>query len=167
MWGWWLFHQRASLPDLARLWLPTLVVGFAAYNGLRLLPESGPFGPPRGQELQGIARLGGYLLFAVAASHTGLGLLGFFQRFVNRPTRVTRYLADTAFWIYLVHQDLIQGPVLGWVRPWGLPAMTQGLVVVAITVIIALVAFELVIRRTPLTTLFGPARPKRPAAVET
>ncbi len=161
MWGWLLFRLRNGLPALGRLWIPTLAIGFIAYSCLRFLPESGPFGGGA-NPLQGVARLGGFLLFAVAASHLGVGLIGLFQRYVNRPTRLTRYLADTAFWIYLVHQDLIQGPVLSWVRPMKLQPLPQAFVTVAITVGIALITFEFFIRRTPLTVLFGPAPVRKP-----
>ena len=160
MWGWLLYRLRAVLPSLGRVWLHTLVVGFGAYYCLKFLPQSGPFGGGP-NALTGISKLGGFLLFAVAASHMGLGLLAFFQRYLNRPNPLTRYLADTAFWIYLVHQDLIQGPVLSWVRPLKLPPMAQALLVVAVTAGIALVSFELIIRRTPLTTLFGPSRGRK------
>ncbi len=46
--------------------------------------------------------------------------------------------------------------VLPWVRPWGLPLLPQALITVAITTPLALAAFELLIRPTPLTALFGP-----------
>lgn len=161
MWGWLLYRLRAVLPSLGRMWLPTLVIGFGAYYCLKFLPQSGPFGAGP-NALTGISKFGGFLLFAVAASHLGLGLLAFFQRHLDRPNPVTRYLADTAFWIYLVHQDLIQGPVLSWIRPLKLQPMPQALLVVAVTAGIALLSFELIIRRTPLTTLFGPPRPRMP-----
>jgi len=58
--------------------------------------------------------------------------------------------------------------VLGWVRPWGMPQLIQAVVAVAITAAIALAAFELVIRPTLLTNLFGsPRRKKAPAAIPT
>jgi hypothetical protein len=105
-----------------------------------------------------------HALFAVAVTFTSFGLMGFFHRYFNRPTRAGRYLADTAFWIYIVHQDLLNMVVLPWVRPWGLPQMVQALAAVAITTAIALVAFELVIRPTPLTMLFGPPKRKKTPA---
>jgi len=163
--GWWMYRMRSGLDSVARLWLPTLAIGFAAYVASRSLPNNGPFGPP---PTTGVGvRAGGYLLFGVAVAGTGFGLLGLFQRFLNRPTPVSRYLAETAFWIYLVHQDLLIMVVLNWVRPWGLAPLLQGVVAVLITVALALVAFELLIRPTPLTILFGPPRRKKVDAAPT
>jgi fucose 4-O-acetylase-like acetyltransferase len=160
LFGWWLFRMRDSLGGLSRHWLPVLAVGFAAYVGSTFLPRSMPFGPQ--PEFSPASRFGGYLLFAVAVSHMGVGLMGFFQRYLDVPNRLSRYLADTAFWVYLVHQDLLTMLVLDWTRPWGLPAFASALAAVAITVAISLVAFEILVRRTPLTRLFGPPPMRKP-----
>jgi hypothetical protein len=160
--GWSLYSLRARLGDVARIWLPTLAVGFGAYVASVALASNGPgffMGAPQRLTASDLARHG---LFAVAVACTSFGLMGFFQRYFNRPTRAGRYLADTAFWVYIVHQDLMNMVVLNWVRPWHLPPLCQALATVAITTAIALVVFELVIRPTPLTNLFGPPKRKKP-----
>lgn len=157
--GWWLYGCRDGLPEVARTWLPVLLVGFLAYAGSKALGREGRF--PWGPQSFSIADLGRHALFAVGVAFTVFGFMGFFQRHLNRPTWAGRYLADTAFWIYLVHQDLLNMLVLPWVRPWGLPQLLQAFVAVAITTAVALAAFEAVVRRTPLTNLFGPPRRRR------
>jgi hypothetical protein len=159
--GWALYALRDRLGDVARVWLPTLVVGFGAYVASVALAGDGPgFFAPGPQKLT-VLVLARHALFAIAVTGTSFGLMGFFHRYFNRPTWAGRYLADTAFWIYIVHQDLINMVVLPWVRPWGLPQIVQALATVAITTAIALVVFELMIRPTPLTSLFGPPRRKK------
>jgi len=160
--GWSLYSLRDRLGEVARLWLPTLAVGFGAYIASAALAGEGPrFFMPGPQRLT-VLVLAQHVLFAIAVACTSFGLMGFFQRYFNRPTRAGRYLADTAFWIYIVHQDLMNMVVLNWVRPWGLPRILQALATVAITTAIALAVFEIVIRPTPLTNLFGPPKRKKP-----
>ena len=160
--GWSLYALRDRLGEVAKFWLPTLAVGFGAYAASVALAGNGPgffMGAPQRLTASDLAR---HALFAIAVAGTSFGLMGFFQRYFNRPTKAGRYLADTAFWVYIVHQDLMNMVVLNWVRPWRLPPLCQALATVAITTAIALVVFELVIRPTPLTNLFGPPQRKKP-----
>jgi peptidoglycan/LPS O-acetylase OafA/YrhL len=74
-----------------------------------------------------------------------------------------RYLADTALWVYLIHQPLVVVG-LALVRPLQMNWWTQTAVVSALAVGASLVLYELVVRPTPLFRLFGPAASRRPAA---
>ncbi len=157
--GWWLFRNRIHLEDIARYWYIALPIGLGAHWVCTEFSGGNPFQP--GPELTVGIQFLRYLLFGISVAGTSFGMLGFFQRYLNRPTRVTRYLADTAFWIYLVHQDLLNKVVLNWVRPWALPGLLQGIVATLITCGLALISFEILIRPTPLTNLFGPPRRKK------
>ena len=157
--GWWLFRNRIHLEDIARYWYIALPIGLGAHWVCTEFSGGNPFQP--GPELTVGIRFLRYLLFGISVAGTSFGMLGFFQRYLNRPTRVTRYLADTAFWIYLVHQDLLNKVVLNWVRPWALPGLLQGIVATLVTCGLALISFEILIRRTPLTNLFGPPRRRK------
>ncbi|MDX1951956.1 MAG: acyltransferase family protein [Verrucomicrobiota bacterium] len=157
--GWWLFTQASQLEALARWWLPVFCVGLVAYFiSEKAFSPVAPFGASNVGTAEKIFR---HWLFAMAVCCISAGFIGFFQKFLNRPTRITRYLADTAFWIYLVHQDLLNFVVLDWIRPWGLPSFAQMLVATTITVGIALISFEILVRKTPLTNLFGPPKSKK------
>ncbi len=157
--GWWLHRLRDGLPDLARRWLPCLAIGIAAHAGAEAL--SARYASQTDLPDYAWIRLGGYLLYATGSAYSAFGLLGFFQRFVNRPTRAGLYLADTAFWVYMVHQPILT-PILRLVSPLGGPWLVQGLVVSALTAGVALVLYELVVVPTPLIRLFGPSGGTRP-----
>ena len=166
--GWWMYQFREGLPAVGRLWFPVFLIGFGAYVASAALTRPDAFAFMPAPQRISEATLARYALFSVAVAFTVFGFIGCFQRYLNRPTWTGRYLADTAFWIYLVHQDLLNMVVLRWVRPWGMPQLIQAVVAVAITTAIALVTFELVIRPTPLTNLFGPPRRKKaPATIPT
>lgn len=163
--GWWLFRYKAGLNDISRLWLPILAIGFSCHIVANHFANPNPFGG--GPSPLDAATLGKFLVFGISSAFTGFGLMAFFQRYLNRPTKVSRYLADTAFWIYLVHQDLLNMVVIPLVSKLGLPTLPQAIITSLVTCLIALIAFELVIRRTPLTNLFGPPRRKKTPAIPT
>jgi peptidoglycan/LPS O-acetylase OafA/YrhL len=35
------------------------------------------------------------------------GIIGFFLKFFNRPSRISRYLSDGSYWIYLIHMPMV------------------------------------------------------------
>jgi glucan biosynthesis protein C len=158
--GWWLHRQRDSLPDVARVWLPSLLVGVLAHTAATSL--SATYARQTGLPQYDLIRLSGYSLYAVGSAYTAFGFLGFFQRYIDRATRIGRYLADTAFWVYLVHQPLL-APLLSWFAPIGLPWWLQGLLVAALATAAALLLYEAIVRPTPLIGLFGPTAQSRAA----
>jgi fucose 4-O-acetylase-like acetyltransferase len=157
--GWWLYRERGNLPAVVRTWLPLLALGIATYVAARWF--SAKYQPqtnlPRYEQL----RVLGYGLFSVAAAYTSWGLLGLFQRFFDRPSRVGRYFSETALWIYLVHQDILR-PVIRGLRPLGLSSYSQrqGLLATILAIAIAVGLYEVIIRPTPLVWVFGPGRPR-------
>ena len=156
--GWWLFRLRSSLPEVARLWLPSMILGSVAFvvavGGSRSLAAQTSL------PLYGLIRLGGYTVYAIASAILAWGFLGFFQRYFNRPTRVGRYLADTAFWIYLVHFKLLD-PAIRLLAPLRLWWWVQALFASVMAISVALILFEILVRPTPLKYLFGAASPGR------
>ena len=81
---------------------------------------------------------------------------------LNRSNRLLRYLADTSYWIYLVHLPvlfLIQYRLLDLPWHW----TVKFIVAVALTFALALIGYELLVRRTVLARLLGPSRSARQA----
>lgn len=161
--GWWLFTARTALGEIGRTWLPALVIGFGAYVAAVKFSEA--YSRDTGAANYALLRVAGHGLFTLSGAFLSFGFLGFFQRFFDRPTKLGRYLADTAFWFYLLHQELLIQVILPRLRPYGLPWWAQCSLAVLIVALVAAVTFELFIRRTPLTHLFGPPPKKKPAAV--
>lgn len=89
-------------------------------------------------------------------------IVGVFLRYLDAPSRAWRYLADTALWVYLVHQPLVLVG-LATFRPLGLPWWALTAAVSVSSVVAALVLYEALVRRTPLARLFGPASARRAA----
>lgn len=160
--GWWLHRERAALPDLARNWSWALGVGLAAFVATTWL--SGRYGGMGGGGANPAVRAAGYGLYSVGAAFFAFAFLGFFQTHLNRPSPTWRYLADTALWVYLIHQPI----VLAWLaafKPLGLPWWAQTPAVAFLSAVVALLMYEAFIRPTPLVHIYGPAVSRRVATV--
>ena len=155
--GWWLYRMRDLLPIVGRSWLPILAFGIAVYVASRWF--SGRFSPQTRLPRYELLRVAGYGLSAVAAAYTSWGLVGLFQRHLDRPTWVGRYFSELALWIYLVHQDLL-GPIIRVLRPLQLGFVTEGLLSTVLTIAVAVGLYEVLVRPTPLVWIFGPGRPR-------
>jgi peptidoglycan/LPS O-acetylase OafA/YrhL len=83
-----------------------------------------------------------------------------FLRYLDRPSRTWRYLADTALWVYLIHQPLVI-IALALFRPLHLTWWAQTAAVSTVSVAAALLLYEAIVRPTPLVQWFGPASLRR------
>ncbi len=158
--GWWLFRLSSSLTSLSKNWLWNLTLGVTAFSASRYLANWYSFRP----DTVGIEwiRLGAFSLYAIGSACSTCGFIGFFIRFLNRPTRIGRYFADTALWIYLIHLPLIPY-LIWWVQPANGPWWTGSIAGMVVVTGVSLVLFELFIRPTPLNYLYGPPSPKKVA----
>ena len=85
-------------------------------------------------------------------------LMGAFRQLVVKGSTVWRYVSDSSYWLYLAHLPLI---VLaqGLIRPWQLPALLKFSLLCIVTTAVLLVAYEYLVRYTPIGTLLnGPRR---------
>ena len=153
--GWWLFSVRQELPRLSDTWILNAVVGFAAFVAATLL--SATYSPQPDLPYYGLIRMTGCLLYCVGSAATSFAFLGVFMRFLDRPIFAWRYLADTALWVYLIHQPLVLIG-LAIVRPWNFVWWLQMAVVSLLAVVAALAMYELLVRPTMLVRLFGPTK---------
>ncbi len=81
-------------------------------------------------------------LLALKAMYAWLmvfSLIGISRELISRENRVWRYLADVAYWLYLVHLPLLL-LIQEMVRTWDLPAVVKfGLICFAVTGILLLI----------------------------
>ena len=157
--GWLLHRMRDELPSVAAGWWINLAIGLGSFAGANFLSRS--FAMQTSLAGYGTLRLAGYGLYAVGGAYLAWGFLGVFQRFLDHPTTLSRYLADTALWVYLLHQALLF-PFLAWVAPFKLVWWFSAGLVTLMTFAAAVLIFESIVRPTPLMALFGPSPPKRP-----
>ncbi|KQQ40186.1 hypothetical protein ASF61_05225 [Duganella sp. Leaf126] len=91
-----------------------------------------------------------------------LTVCGYAHRHVAGDSAPRRYLTETVFPVYILHQTLIV-TMAHWLKPVKLAPVTEGAVLVILTVTISFGVFELVRRVALLRPLFGLGR-ERPGA---
>ncbi|MGP0066436.1 MAG: acyltransferase family protein [Isosphaeraceae bacterium] len=158
LWGWWLHRHREELPGLGPAWLPNLIIGLLAFSASTALADA--YSRRTGIPHYALVRLAGYALYCSCTAFTATAFIGVFLRYFDRPSAGWRYLADTALWVYLIHQPLV---IIGlaMVGPLHLAWWIQTAIVSAGSAAAALVLYEMIVRPTPLVRLFGPAFPRK------
>jgi surface polysaccharide O-acyltransferase-like enzyme len=158
MTGWALHSSREHLAVVARLWIPYVVIGIIAFASSTILGDmySQRRDLPQYPAIRAIA----YALYCIASAFISFGFIGFFQKHCDRPSRTWRYLADTALWVYLIHQPLVLIG-LSVVRPLSLGWVPMTAIVSLSSVAMALFLYEAIVRPTDLIRWLGPANSRR------
>ncbi len=164
LWGWWLHRHREAMPTLGRAWIPNLMLGLVAFAASTALSDA--YSRRAGIPHYALIRLTGYALYCLCTAFTASAFIGVFLRYFDRPSGTWRYLADTALWVYLIHQPLVIVG-LAWIGPMHLRWWIQTAIVSGGSVAAALVLYEMIVRPTPLVRLFGPAFPRRQSPTAT
>jgi glucan biosynthesis protein C len=159
--GWMLGRQPPeTIAALGRITVPRLLLlGAGLVGTLKLSGIQADPGHPHFQ-----AAHGGFVFAYAALMWTLVALtLGVFRRFCSRPSPVIRYLADSSYWMYLIHL-----PVVVWLQVavaevplhWSLKlAFVSGT-----TIAFALVTYDLLVRPTWLGLVLNGRRRERVVA---
>jgi hypothetical protein len=143
--GFLLDRRRDLLGRIERLWPVFTVVALGVGSGALVLaggpvPELTPVTDP---ELK--APLAAVMALAVFAST--LAVLSLALRFASGYSAVGRYLAESSYWVYIVHLPLVMvGQILVVNETW--PWFVKFGVVIGGTMVISLLTYELLIRHT-------------------
>jgi peptidoglycan/LPS O-acetylase OafA/YrhL len=98
----------------------------------------------------------GQVLYAWAMIY---GCLGLFQQVLARKLRVVRYLADSAYWLYLMHLPIIVF-LQAYLRDWNYPGWQKFLAICVGTTIALLIVYQLLVRHTYVGTILNGPRAK-------
>ncbi len=145
--GWLLHRHRDLLASLARRWRPllagSLACGLVSLAAVALRRSGGETAAQHAVLLRWAAAAGTSLTmgFAIPA------WFAVFMRFANRPHPWVRYLADSSYWIYLVHLPLVVALQV-WFARWGAPWWIQWPLLNAIAFPVLLLSYHLLVRRT-------------------
>ncbi len=151
-----LFEVPDALHGFARRWVLALVgaaVVFPLAVGFAMgAPWSHALVPVPAAH-RGIASLGQALYAWLAC----IALLGLFARFVRAERPLHRYLADSAYWLYLAHLPLvIAGQILLRGLPW--PPLVKFVVLVVGSTALLLASYQWCVRRTWIGVLLNGRR---------
>jgi glucan biosynthesis protein C len=160
--GWLLQRQMPELRVLERRWLPHL----AAALGLSALYAWAAGVTVTLDPSSQAAAHDPTLRFMLAACYPlatwawTLGLIGLAMRFLSGPSPAIRYVADSSYWIYLIHLPIIMvAQVL--LFPLALPALAKFALVLATTLPLMLLSYHLMVRYSFLGALLNGKRRER------
>lgn len=156
--GWLLHRQPALLQVWRERWLPNLAVAAALTIACLVM---------LGLETSVAAAEPGWRTSLYAALY-GLGVwtwtfavIGLALRFLSGHSPMRRYIADSSYWIYIVHLPLVLA-LQAWVSPFGWPAEVKIVVVLAIALPLLIGSYQLLVRHTFLGAVLNGARAPRP-----
>lgn len=146
--GWFLRSRPEALGRLERQWIPQLAIA-VVLSPVVLLATPGSMPA---------------VLLAVLAALAGwawvFALLGLTARLVRRRIGWVRYLADSSYWVYLLHLPLlllVQAPL----THLALPLLVELALALAVVMAVLLVSYDLLVRSTWIGAwLNGHRRPR-------
>jgi glucans biosynthesis protein C len=159
LFGWWLFRQRALLSEFKR---------FPVWNGLVALLAFGCYGASMeggrllGADATKVALIGNYAAEVFTWAMLFL-FTGIFLRHFNQSRPWSRYAAEASYWFYLAHLPLVIAFQTAFYElPIG-PLLKCGLVN-ALSIVILLLTYHLMVRYTPIGTLLNGKRSRAASA---
>jgi glucans biosynthesis protein C len=111
---------------------------------------------------QPLVRAASLLLYAIATWTSLLALVGLAHRYMNRPHPAIRYVADSAYWIYLSHMPTLVW-LLGLTGATALTVGTRFALVTAGTLALSMLTYALFVRYTAIGRVLNGARERRGA----
>ena len=152
--GWFLHRSVYLLKDLKQGWPGYAIVAVVLF-ALCLLLERAQMSS-HGLPSQPLKR-------ASAVAYSGLVWSSVFTflilclRYLDRPSRRARYLADASYWFYLVHLPVVL-LIQAYLNPSGLNAFVQFLLTLAGTLVLCLCTYHYTVRFTWIGTLLNGRR---------
>jgi len=164
--GWLLQRQVDLLHVLQRRWLPHLVAAVAL---TALSASIGGISATLDASTQ-VAAHDPVLRLVVAASYPlgtwawTFGLIGLALRFLSEHRPAIRYVADSSYWIYLIHLPIVMVAQI-LLFPVQLPPLAKYALVLAISIPIMPLSYHLLVRFTFLGALLNGRRRERHSRV--
>lgn len=149
--GWLLHRQTELLMSVRRHWRAYLMIAIVAVLPvLALVGQESPTAAPA-------LRVGYQFAYALLMWAGILACLAVFLRFRERESALWRYLADSSYWVYIVHLPLVVALQVALSRVSLGAGAKFGLAVLGATTI-SLVTYHLLVRSTPVGLLLNGRR---------
>ena len=133
--GWWLYSNRELIEPMRRDPVPHTIAALLAATLVIVISEVLPDGGTSRQ----LARLAIVFLTAVVTWSSIFALFGWFGRWFRRPSPRVRWVADSAYWLYLAHLPLVA-------------ALVYGLTDIGVPLVVKLIAIPIVVSAFLLAT---------------
>ena len=155
--GWLLHRQEGLIGRFTRLSKGRFALGVTSV-AISLALSMYQF--DSGHRLFGLIRAGFTLSYAVMTwSLVGLSI-GLFKRYLDKPSKTVRFIADASYWLYLIHLPIVvwlQIALSGLSLHWSLKVITISLM----TIGLSLVLYDLFVRSTVIGMTLNGRRKER------
>jgi hypothetical protein len=157
--GWLLNRQPGLLNVMSRRWPLNLALALAFTAVCLAMVGVAPLIAPARPGLQRLAYAAAYSLAMWTWTFAAIGMA---LRFLSRPSPVRRYIADSSYWLYLVHLPLIlalQAAVsqLDW--PWEVKIA----VILSVAFPLMFASYQLLVRHSFIGAILNGSRAPKPA----
>jgi glucan biosynthesis protein C len=89
------------------------------------------------------------LAYAACTWLWSLALIGGFVRYMRKQNRLLQYMAESSYWVYLVHLPLI-GAVGLLLREWSMAAEWKMLLNIGVTTLLSVASYHWLVRHKPI-----------------
>ena len=162
-----LIERLKRTVTLAALWAIAAAVFFVHLMLLGAMDEASKQGVE--DDALKLLWLIGTVFYGASAVLLSVGLVGLFERIMQSPLAWVRWLADSSYWIYIVHLPVVAFLTFylahfdrqGWLRGltgFGWSAEMKFLAACVVTGVIGVVTYRYLVRYTPLGTLLNGKR---------
>ena len=157
--GWLIHRQPALLEAWRKHWgfnlaaAVTLTAGLIAWIGLT--PALGPHEP-------GPARLGYAVTYMLATWTWTFAVIGLALRFLSDHSPARRYIADSSYWLYLIHLPILM-VLQAMVARLNLPAEVKILLVLGVAFPLMFASYQLLVRHSFIGAILNGRRAPKPA----
>lgn len=158
--GWLLNRQVDRLLALSKVWVLYFVLAVALT--VFCIMTIGTTPRWSGSVLAGTERVLYTAAYVVGLWCWVFAFVGAAVRFLSGPTRITRYLADASYWIYLMHMVTI-GFFVTLLRPYDWQWSIKFVIMVGGSMAILLVSYHYLVRFTWIGAILNGRRHPRPA----
>jgi len=149
--GWLLHRQTGLLDEIRRRWGSSLAIALiASVPALLLVGAEGPTSSPA-------LRVTFQFVYAFMMWSWILACLGLFLRFCACESGTWRYLADSSYWVYIIHLPVVTALQVALSRS-PLPCGTKFAIVAAGATLVSLASYHLLVRSTPIGLLLNGRR---------
>jgi peptidoglycan/LPS O-acetylase OafA/YrhL len=161
--GWLLHRQTGLLEQLSKRWKSSTVAGLVAGAALSILFMDSLHADSISELRSSVWFRSLYCyLYGVVMLFLVFGITGGFVRHFKNPSRTWRYLADSSYWLYLIHLPIVvwlQVALYRWDVHWAL----KFALINAVAFPIMLMSYHYLVRSTFIgATLNGRRFPRKP-----
>ena len=161
----WLVHRQSGLIGIwARRWPLNLALAIAATTASLAIVGVAPrltLADP------GVATIANAGLYALATWSWTFAIIGLALRYLNGHSPARRYIADSSYWLYLIHLPIVMA-LQAAVAKLDLPAEVKILIVLGVAFPLMFLSYQLMVRRTFIGAILNGRRvpkPEKAAAV--